>query len=106
MNQIAVEGRRRPVFNPKFLSVFFAILIVVGGSLYVVRMNRVMVKNFKIQELKKQAESIAAENRDLELRTIALGSYDLLNERIKDLRMVPIEEADYITIKNGVIAKK
>mgnify|MGYP001765051450 CR=1 FL=1 len=106
MNKIAIEGRRRPIFNVRFLTIFVVALIVISGSLYVVRMNRVLVKNFKIQDLKKQAESISAENRDLELRTIALGSYDRLNEKIQDLRLVPIEEIDYITLKNGIIAKK
>jgi hypothetical protein len=82
----------------------FGCLLLLGGA-YLFSMNDVMVSGFKLQELKRQAQTLADENQDLGLRAASLKSYDNLSQRLQALQMVAVDNIDYLNAPNTVAKK-
>ena len=81
-------------------------LIIVSGVYYVIGVNDLSIKGFMLEDLKRQSESLAKENQDIEIKVMQLESYEHLAAKAQELKMVAVDKIEYITIVNGEVAKK
>ena len=72
---------------------------------YLVNINDLTVKGFSLQELKRRVNSLANQNRELEISIIAKEAYGNINQRAQELGMVAIGDIDYIVVSDEVAKK-
>ncbi|MFH1427962.1 MAG: hypothetical protein ABIG60_05570 [Patescibacteria group bacterium] len=89
----------------KLLNIIMLIFIVIAGVFYLVTMNDLIVKGFKLQEFKNEITILKNENKDLELKVMALESLNNLHEKAAKLNMVAVGEVDYLTVFREVAAR-
>jgi hypothetical protein len=95
----------RKIFNVKFFNVFLLLTIGVMGFIYIFSVNDLIAKGFKLNELKKELSRISEENTEYNLKVLSLESYNSLDRRATELKMVAVDRIDYITVKNNVALK-
>lgn len=100
------QDKKKKVFSLKIFNSFLFLLIIAGSLYYLIGINNLIVKGFRLQELKKEVNLSKNENKNFELKTMFLESYNNLSERAEDLSMVVASEIGYITITDGVVVKK
>ncbi|PLX28088.1 hypothetical protein C0583_02550 [Candidatus Parcubacteria bacterium] len=83
-----------------------ALLIVVFMVGYVVSINDLSIKGFILQDLKVTINELQIENERYELEAMALESYENINEKAKKIGMVKVDNIDYFTVVDGVVAKR
>ncbi|KKR91780.1 MAG: hypothetical protein UU95_C0003G0012 [Parcubacteria group bacterium GW2011_GWC2_42_12] len=94
------------VLNLKiFNKILFAGMIVLG-ILYLAGTNDLAIQGFALSDLKEQRNRLAAENKKLELKAMALSSYNIISSKVDSLKMVAVGEIDYISAGSGIVAKK
>lgn len=94
-------------FSWRILNFVILALIVSGGVYYVTGINDLMVKGFKLQELKQEVSQLSENYKSLELTAMSLESYNNLTKRAGEMSMVAVgEEIDYITSISSIVAKK
>lgn len=81
-------------------------LAVLSGFGYIVTINDLAVKGIVLEELRKEAAEQNNLTNDYELAIMEMESYDHINKRAKDMKMVKVDKIDYITINNEGVAKK
>lgn len=97
------DGRR---LNLKIVNIFLGSGIIILGLVYLVNINDLTVKGFALKELKSSSNLLLSDNRDYEAKIMNLQSYNNLNDKVKKLNMVAVSEVEYLSVKNGVIARK
>lgn len=95
----------KKIISIKILNIFLVLTISVIGFIYIFSINELIAKGFKLNELKKELNRISEENSEYNLEILSLESYNSLNKRASELKMVAVEEIDYITVKNNVALK-
>ncbi|HTW96265.1 MAG TPA: hypothetical protein VMD74_01230 [Candidatus Methylomirabilis sp.] len=90
----------------KIINFFLLVLIVAGGLYYVTGINDLVVKGFKLQELKNKSGNLAEENRQLNIETASLQSYNNVAKRVGNLGMVAVDNVDYLKVNGGVALVK
>jgi hypothetical protein len=91
------------------LNVFNRILIVLlilAGISSVLCVNDLAVKGFVLRELKIELAGLNRINEANELAAMKLESFENINARAKELKMVKADFIDYIVISEGSFAKK
>jgi len=79
------------IINPILFSI-----IIICGAYYLVSTNNLSIKGLELQKLKTKINQLSSENDDLELRIMALKSYNNLSQRVEELNMVAVGEIEYI----------
>ena len=97
---------KKSIFNLKNFNKILFISAIVLGIFYIAGANDLAIKGFTLSDLKKQQSKTADENKKLELRAMALSSYNLVSEKIGNLKMVAVGEIDYINSGNEIVAKR
>lgn len=92
--------------NLRFVNLFLGITIVLLGGYYLININDLTVKGFALRELKSEATLLASENSDYEAKVMNFQSYGNLSEKVKKLNMVAVDEVEYLTINQSVLARK
>lgn len=81
-------------------------LIILVSFLYLVQVNSVAAKGFKIKDLEKRIEELKDGNKNLELKVAELQSRGYIKKEIQKLNMVAVSNVDYITAVSTVVAYK
>lgn len=81
-------------------------LVVFMGVAYLLCVNDLAIKGFKLGELKKQVSSLSEENNRNELDAMSLKSYANISERVKKLSMVPAGNSVFIEPNMAMVAKR
>jgi len=97
-----IEKNRPAWLSFKTFNGLLVVLIVAGGLYYVTGINDLVVKGFTLRELKAKTVLLNETNQDLKVRTASLQSYGSLATRIADLKMVAVDNIDYVKIDSGV----
>lgn len=85
---------------------FIFILIVILGISFVASINDLAIKGFVLQELKMNVKDLERKNENVGLLTAELESYENIKKRAEDLKMVRVDNIEYITVIDGAVAKK
>lgn len=85
---------------------FLAIIILSISVYFVASINDLAIKGFVLRDLKNRGINLEEENKEIELKIMAMESYENINKRAKNLKMVKVDKVDYIEIVDDVVAKK
>ncbi len=99
------KGKNRKIYW-RLLYNLLIILIISCGIYYIVSINDLSAKGFVMQELKNKLAVINKDNKDMELRVMELESYENIDQRANNLKMVKVDKIDYFTIIDETVAKK
>jgi hypothetical protein len=97
-----IEKKQPCWLNIKTLNGLLVAIIIVGSLYYVTGINDLVVKGFTLQELKNKATLLSEENQSLNVKVASLKSYNNLAKRIEDLKMVAVDNIDYVKLDTGV----
>lgn len=96
----------KKLFSLKNINKVLFIFMIVLGIFYIAGTNDLAIKGFKLSELKQQQSKLADENKRLELSAMTTSSYNVISEKISNLKMIAVGEIDYINGETGAVAKK
>ncbi len=100
------QKQNKTWLNLKIANRIILILIIIQGVYYMAGINDLIVKGFKLQELRGKTGALNDENRTLSIKTTSLKSYNNLASRVESLDMVAVANIDYIKINRGDVAVK
>ncbi len=94
-------------FNINTLNKFIFAIFIACSIAYIASINDLVVKGFKLQELKNQSYKLQEENRQARIKITTLKSYKTLSQKVKDMDMVPVgQEVAYVTLTPSVVAQR
>ncbi len=97
-----IEKNQPQWMNIRTVNFLLLTLIIAGALYYVTGINDLVVKGFTLQELKAKVNLLQEENQNLTVQTASLQSYNDLAKRIADLKMVAVDNVDYLKVGSGV----
>ena len=90
-------------FNINTLNKVLLAIVIVCSVAYVASINDLIVKGFKLQELKNQSYTLQEENRQARIKSTSLESYKVLSQKAGEMDMVAVgEEIAYVNITPSV----
>ncbi|MBD3247838.1 hypothetical protein GF382_00940 [Candidatus Falkowbacteria bacterium] len=99
------KSKNKRSINFKLVNIVLSILILFSVAYYVVGINELVVKGFKIQELRNQAVSLENENKNFDIYATSLKSYNNLAKRVESLGMIETDKVDYIRKTSAVAVR-
>lgn len=105
LNHLAIFFKKN-VFSFKALNKVLFVFIIVLGIFYIAGTNDLAIQGFALSDLKEQRNKLTAENKKMENRAMTLSSYNVISERIDNLKMVAVGEINYINGSKEVVARK
>lgn len=97
---------KKYIFNLKNVNKAMLLAIIILGVYYIAGINDLTIKGFALSDLKAQKNKLIETNNKLELKALTSSSYSNIREKISNLKMVAAGEVSYLTIGDGVVAKK
>lgn len=82
------------------------VMILVCCGYFVLSINDLAIKGFILQDLKKESNKLKEITKDMELTITNYESYDNIQKRAENLKMVRVEKIDYISINSNGMAMK
>jgi len=101
-----IKKNVKKILNLKNLNKFLFVFLAFGLIYYLTGVNDLTIKGFFMQELKNDVSRLDDENKITELKIMGLKSYNNLSQRAKDLKMVAVEDVNYITVTDDSVARK
>ena len=91
----------------RFLAITLIFSIITGVFLYVLQVNNIASKDYKIRDLKKEIEKLGDKNRTLQVNISNLKSISVLQTKTETLDMVKAQNIEYVILPltNIVIAQ-
>jgi len=93
-------------FKKKHISLIIISLIIVFGVLYLLQMNQMAVKGYKIKDLENRAQELQESNKKLRLKIDEAQSLSYIQDRVADMGMVNMDRVDYVSIGVSAVATK
>lgn len=81
-------------------------MVVVFSISYVAVINDLSIKGFILKDKKVQISELEKEHNNNELKVIELESYDHIEKRAREMRLVKVDKIDYIITTDEVFAKR
>jgi len=106
MTQTKNKKNKKRTINLAAFNKILYILIIIFGVYYLIGVNDLSVKGFRLQESKNKINQLINENNKLELKTMSLQSYNNLSQKVKELNMVAVNEIDYLSGAAVIVVKK
>lgn len=98
--------RKFTVINLRRINKICLLVIIVAFAGYLLTANSLSVTGFILRDHYEQLQKFTQENRNLEVRTTALKSFNNLSERVAAMTLVNSNEVGYIELNDQVVAKK
>lgn len=89
------------VLNIGIFISFFAL-----AFMYLLGISDITAKGFILQELRSQSQDLQERHEFYQQQANSLQSFYSLNEKVKTLDMVKVDDIEYIKAVSGVVAKK
>ena len=91
----------------KFLVIFLIFLIISVCFLYILQVNTLAAKSYKIRSLKKEISQLEEKNKILQVNISNLKSINVLQSKTEEFNMVRAQNIEYVTVPSGsVVAAK
>jgi len=84
------------------LGLIVVVFMFITATLFLLQSNRIAVKGYEINELEKKIDELRETNNKLKTESVKLQSISLIQEKIDNLKMVPVNQINYVTEKTGV----
>ena len=82
------------------------VCIMVSGIFYVVSINDLAIKSFVLEDLKDRSGILVGANEEYEFRVMSLESYENIDKRAQELKMVKVDKVNYLSAGSSFVAKK
>jgi cell division protein FtsL len=82
------------------------IIIIISGISYLVSINDLAIKSFVLEDLRDISEELVFTNEGYELNVMNLESYENINKRALELKMVKVDKLNYLSAGSSFVAKK
>jgi len=82
--------------NSKNLVIFVFILTVAIGLCYLVQVNSLATKGYKIKDLEERVADLRTKNKSLELEITELRSTERISREVENLEMVAVARVEYL----------
>ena len=105
-NQEGKKNQSRKKIRLDLVNKFLLCLIIVSGIGFIVTINDLSIKGFVLQDLKMSMKNLQAENQQIELAITKLQSYDNIEIKAQEMKMVKVDKIDYITVNDLAVAKR
>lgn len=96
---LKVKGSRWYSFvqnQHKFLNILMVALIISLGVSYLFSVNQTASRGFEVSSLEEEVETLAQQNKKLELEASELLSMSNVQEVSQDMNLVPVERVEYL----------
>lgn len=93
------------LFNIQFLNIVVLLAICLTGIFYLVKINNMAVKGFKLKELEEKQAILKENIKKTELQIADLQSMQRMQERINNLNMLSVVKVEYV-VSSGAMAFK
>lgn len=80
----------------KLLNLIIVGLIIFSGTTYLVQMNSLAIKGYKIEELQTKIDELNQEGENLELQVSELQSVKSIKDKVSQLNMVSDGKVEYL----------
>jgi hypothetical protein len=94
------------MFDSHPLRIFLTVLAFVLLVLYVVRLSTVSIKGYDISALQKEVNVLQSEQERLEFEIAKNGSMQSIQERLKNVPFVPVEQPEFASLGTPIIAHR
>ncbi len=92
--------------NLRAVNRFLVVGIIVSFVVYLIGNNDLAVKSFVLKDLKTKVSELTWQNKELEVKTTDLSSYQRLSQRSGELKFVPATIVKYLPVNNQLFAKR
>lgn len=92
--------------NVRKLNSLLFLLLLMGGILYFFTVNNLSTSGFAFKELKEKVGDLQSDQQRMESQITLLGSYQNLNPRIQELKLVEAKDVSYISSDSFMVARK
>jgi len=93
-------------FNLKYFNVGLLSVISALGAFYLVNISHLTVQGFVLRDLKSRAAELYSANMDKEEAVNQAQSYNALAARTPELKMVTIDDVEYLVANELAVARK
>ena len=100
------QNKKTNFINLRIISRILVFLIIIQGVYYIASNNDLIIKGFRLHELKTSSNSLVNINRNFNIEITALKSYSSLIKRVDSLHMVAANNVNYIKVNKGELAAK
>lgn len=91
----------------KFYSLVVLVTLVFGALfVYLLEVNSIAAKGFKVRDLEKNIQLIEEENEKLEVAVVEMQATSRLVERIQKLGLVAVDKVEYFGGAGTVVAQR
>lgn len=91
----------------KFLAILLIFLIVSFCFLYILQVNSLAAKSYKIRDFKKEISGLGEKNKALQVNISNLKSINVLQSKTRDFNMVEAQNIEYVVLPlDSVVAAK
>lgn len=91
----------------KFLAMLLIFSIISICFLYILQVNSLAAKSYKIRDLKKEISGLGEKNKALQVNISNLKSINALQLKTEDFNMVKAQNVEYVTLpSDSVVAAK
>ena len=87
------------------INVLLLLSVVLIGGMYLVQVNGLSTKGYRIRELEHSVTQLKGENEKLSVRVTEARSLASLQEKIKGFSMVSVDHMDYLASQDVAMAK-
>jgi hypothetical protein len=91
--------------NLRLVNYFLGLTLAAGFLSFLIVNNDLAVQSFILKDLKAKTVELNSQNKELEVRTTSLNSYQYLSQKVAVMQMVPVENAVYLSA-DKVFAKR
>lgn len=98
--------KNKPGINLCYLNIGLFALTIVLGAAYLLNMSQLTVQGFTLRELKSKIASLNNEIIENEEKVSIAQSYFTVNTKTKDLRMVAIDNVEYLSAGTVAVLRK
>jgi len=91
----------------KFLAILLIFFIISICFFYILQVNSLAAKSYKIRSLKKEINGLGEKNKALQVDISNLKSINVLQSKTQDFNMVKAQNIEYVTLpSDSVVAAK
>lgn len=91
----------------KFLAILLIFFIISICFLYILQVNSLAAKSYKIRSFKKEINGLGEKNKALQVDISNLKSINVLQSKTQDFNMVKAQNIEYVTLSSdSVVAAK
>lgn len=97
---------KKSLYNWALFNKLIFITAIISGLCYIVTINDLSIKGIVLEGMKKEALAINEDKKNYELKIMRLESYDNINRRAQEMKMVKVDKIEYIAVGMDAVAKR